>query len=440
MFCPNCNGDSGPHACCHDCHTYLPRTAFGVRAGLAPRAFAFLLDALILFLFLVAAAWAMRFGKQDGPIPTHMVAVVAAASLLYIFAFLRGLSSGQTLGKLVFGLATVDVWQAHAPGLKRMLLRETLGKLVGAAALGLGYLSALRDGDRRAWHDKMAGTVVLARSQSSLVAPAAPAEQPLWPVPYLAAFMLLLVSALLAPTLQQPVKGAHASQPTPDSQHGAPLAVSYTLRPRFEAPAAKPSAMVLAEPTSPATPSRPAPIATQPRPFAPRPLAIQPARPIQPPSSPLTAPAPVIRTVIARAPTPSPPEPPTPQDDPAGEIQHFLTNWSSAEADDAAEQVGHFYAPDVQRYFLRRNVPRSYVVADHQAYLDRGLRAHFFAITDVRFDRLSTNSAALDVVKSWNQMSRDQTASVRKSTRSRLWLQKFPDGWKIVGEQDLQTP
>jgi len=44
-----------------------------------------------------------------------------------------------------------------------MLLRETLGKWVSGWFLGLGWFWAIWDRDAQAWHDKIAGTVVLYR-------------------------------------------------------------------------------------------------------------------------------------------------------------------------------------------------------------------------------------------------------------------------------------
>ena len=42
-----------------------------------------------------------------------------------------------------------------------MALRETVGKLVSALILLLGFLWILWDKDRQGWHDKIAGTLVV---------------------------------------------------------------------------------------------------------------------------------------------------------------------------------------------------------------------------------------------------------------------------------------
>ena len=42
-----------------------------------------------------------------------------------------------------------------------MLLREIVGKTVSFLFFGLGFYWAIWDKDRQAWHDKIAGTLVL---------------------------------------------------------------------------------------------------------------------------------------------------------------------------------------------------------------------------------------------------------------------------------------
>lgn len=44
-----------------------------------------------------------------------------------------------------------------------MILRETIGKFLSGLVLGLGYFWAIWDKDSQAWHDKIAGTVVIKR-------------------------------------------------------------------------------------------------------------------------------------------------------------------------------------------------------------------------------------------------------------------------------------
>ena len=71
------------------------------------------------------------------------------------------LSKGLTPGKYLVGEPVVDHLTGGQPGLGTMLLREIVGKWVSGILFRLGYLWAIRDKDGQAWHDKIAGTVVV---------------------------------------------------------------------------------------------------------------------------------------------------------------------------------------------------------------------------------------------------------------------------------------
>lgn len=69
---------------------------------------------------------------------------------------------GQTLGKLALGIRVVPDEQPATLG--RAFLRW-VGYLVSTLPLGAGFLWAVLDKDRCAWHDHLAATVVLAQSE-----------------------------------------------------------------------------------------------------------------------------------------------------------------------------------------------------------------------------------------------------------------------------------
>jgi uncharacterized RDD family membrane protein YckC len=77
------------------------------------------------------------------------------------------LSKGLTPGKYLVGEPVVDRLTGGQPGLGTMLLREIVGKWVSGILFGLGYLWAIRDKDGQAWHDKIAGTVVIRKRPSA---------------------------------------------------------------------------------------------------------------------------------------------------------------------------------------------------------------------------------------------------------------------------------
>ena len=47
------------------------------------------------------------------------------------------------------------------PGFGKMFVREVPGRFVSALVFGLGYFWAIIDRNGQAWHDRIAGTVVV---------------------------------------------------------------------------------------------------------------------------------------------------------------------------------------------------------------------------------------------------------------------------------------
>ena len=76
---------------------------------------------------------------------------------LYYWLF-TGLK-GQTPGKMAVGIKVIDAG-GNVPGLGRAALRETVGKIISAIPLFLGYFWVAWDPKKQGWHDKLAGTYV----------------------------------------------------------------------------------------------------------------------------------------------------------------------------------------------------------------------------------------------------------------------------------------
>jgi hypothetical protein len=53
-----------------------------------------------------------------------------------------------------------------------MLVGEVFGKFVSGLFMGIGYFWAIWDKDGQAWHDKIAGTVVVTRAAGVAISPA----------------------------------------------------------------------------------------------------------------------------------------------------------------------------------------------------------------------------------------------------------------------------
>ncbi len=89
---------------------------------------------------------------------TETIAVNLLVSAVYNVAFLT-LLNGQTLGKVLFKMRVVKK-NGRRISILDALLRNVFGYTVSQIFL-LGYLWAIFDEEQQAWHDKMAGTIVL---------------------------------------------------------------------------------------------------------------------------------------------------------------------------------------------------------------------------------------------------------------------------------------
>ena len=68
-------------------------------------------------------------------------------------------AGGQTFGKMAFGVRVVD--RAGHPVTTSVAVVRALGYLVSVLPLGLGVVLMFLDTERRALHDRLAGTRVL---------------------------------------------------------------------------------------------------------------------------------------------------------------------------------------------------------------------------------------------------------------------------------------
>lgn len=163
MNCPSCNKEIvADKLFCNWCEVFIPNPKVGKRAGLFGRWFATVIDptiAIILF-FIVASI----FGGAASAISESAIFVtVVIVTLTYGVFYLWLLSKGVTPGKWLLGEQVVEKLGGCYPGFWRMVLREIVGKFVSGLFFGVGYLWAIWDKDSQAWHDKIAGTVVVRR-------------------------------------------------------------------------------------------------------------------------------------------------------------------------------------------------------------------------------------------------------------------------------------
>jgi len=140
------------------CESFIPNPQIGVKAGIFRRWLAAAMDpgiAIVSYLLLVSI-----FGgiTKSG---SGMVLVAVLLFLAYGVFYLKLLGMGMTPGKYIMGERVVDKLTGNQPGLGVMLLREIIGKMLSSVVFGMGFFWALFDKDNQAWHDKLAGTVVI---------------------------------------------------------------------------------------------------------------------------------------------------------------------------------------------------------------------------------------------------------------------------------------
>ena len=122
-----------------------------------------LLDTVLLAsLDAVVVVLTLRLAELDlGSLGTLPVAPLAAFLILIDggYVVILTLAGGQTFGKMALGVRVVD--RAGRPVTASIALVRALGYLVSVLPLGLGVVLMFLDAERRALHDRLAGTRVL---------------------------------------------------------------------------------------------------------------------------------------------------------------------------------------------------------------------------------------------------------------------------------------
>jgi uncharacterized RDD family membrane protein YckC len=155
-------------------------TLEGHYAGFASRMMAFLVDVVLVSLLFVSTTWitsvtvtTLRIGSYlgvslesiPGAVPLADIVTSPAFIALITVLFILGyhvffwLFAGQTPGKALLGLRVVPIRGGKLHPWRAVL--RYLGYYLSALPLFLGFIWVLLDDQRQAWHDKLAGTVVL---------------------------------------------------------------------------------------------------------------------------------------------------------------------------------------------------------------------------------------------------------------------------------------
>lgn len=128
------------------------------RATFARRLAAFGIDNV---LYVGCAGLLLALSSRIAEGLADVVYFAAIVGQLVYFTAFEGSGSGQTPGKRVLRIRVADSATGEPIGFVRALYR-TLGKNLSALPFALGFLWALWDRERQAWHDKLCGSIVLA--------------------------------------------------------------------------------------------------------------------------------------------------------------------------------------------------------------------------------------------------------------------------------------
>ena len=157
MTCQNCSKETAPESYfCAWCNVLTADVRGGTRAGLFVRFMALLIDPLVAFVLYFGAI--ALFGSMSADLGV-MVGVLLP--VVYFVWFLTLLRRGLTPGKKLLGLQVLRAQTGAIPGFGMMFVRETFGRFLSGLAFGLGYFWAIVDRNGQAWHDRIAGTVVV---------------------------------------------------------------------------------------------------------------------------------------------------------------------------------------------------------------------------------------------------------------------------------------
>lgn len=97
--------------------------------------------------------------SPTNPIYTILGLVPLIIAFVYYIYFIG--KDGATPGKKHYKVRVVDKTTLEPPGYLKAFLREVIGKIASQFFFSLGYFWAIWDKEKQAWHDKIAGTIVV---------------------------------------------------------------------------------------------------------------------------------------------------------------------------------------------------------------------------------------------------------------------------------------
>lgn len=120
-----------------------------------------IIDSIILFFIaLIPVAWP----NINDKLKDEKTAIIFILIMWLTVVLIPICLTGKTIGKKLFKLKIVDD-SNKKPVWFKVILRETLGKILSIVVFSLGYISMWLDDQGRAWHDKLAKTSVISTSR-----------------------------------------------------------------------------------------------------------------------------------------------------------------------------------------------------------------------------------------------------------------------------------
>lgn len=130
-------------------------------ASIPKRAVAFIIDKILLALIVLAAMGDKFEGKDfEGVIVALNQTLVFTTAVEITYQAIFTMLYGATIGKMLLKVKVVDIQLIDNPSFGAALLRASV-KFLGEALFYIGFIWALFDPFKQAWHDKFAKTMVI---------------------------------------------------------------------------------------------------------------------------------------------------------------------------------------------------------------------------------------------------------------------------------------
>lgn len=128
--------------------------------GFILRLIAHVIDALIVCALAILCVYLLKqLPFADSISAKHADRFFVLLWFLYSISFI--LACSATPGKLLLGMQIVDACSEEPPAWWRIVVRETVGKIMSALFFSLGFLWIAFDASKRGWHDYISGTQVV---------------------------------------------------------------------------------------------------------------------------------------------------------------------------------------------------------------------------------------------------------------------------------------